>query len=224
MSQKFELFAENRPDQGKGASRRLRQSGKVPAILYGGHRDPRPIMVDHDALLHSLENDAFFSSILTLTVGDKSQPCILKDVQRHAYRNVILHVDLQRIVEDEEIRVTVPFHFLGEDTAPGVKTGGVVSRVMTELEISCLPKDLPEYIGVDISGLELDDNITLSEVKLPEGVEIFGGEEMLEQPVVIIHRPRREEVEEVEDEAAAEVEGEGEVGDQESPADEPDKD
>lgn len=206
MSQKFELFAENRPDQGKGASRRLRQTGKVPAILYGGHRDPRTIALDHNALLHNLENDAFFSSILTLTVGDKSQPCILKDVQRHAYRNLVLHVDLQRIVEDEEIRVTVPLHFLGEAVAPGVKEGGVVSRVMNELEISCLPKDLPEYIDVDISALELEGILPLSEVVLPAGVEIFGGEEMLEQPVVIIHRPRREEEEEVEgeDEAAAE--------------------
>ena len=214
MSQKFELFAENRPDQGKGASRRLRQTGKVPAILYGGHRDPRAIALDHNALLHNLETDAFFSSILTLTVGDKSQPCILKDVQRHAYRNLVLHVDLQRIVEDEEIRVTVPLHFLGEAVAPGVKAGGVVSRVMNELEISCLPRDLPEYIDVDMSALELDGILPLSEVALPASVAIVGGEDMLEQPVVIIHRPRREEEEEVEGEgeaAAAETLGQESV-------------
>jgi large subunit ribosomal protein L25 len=208
MSQKFELFAENRPDQGKGASRRLRRTGKVPAILYGGHRDPRALALDHNALLHNLENDAFFSSILTVTVDDKSQPCILKDVQRHPFRNLVLHVDLQRIVEDEEIRVTVPFHFLGEDKAPGVKAGGVVSRVMNELEISCLPKHLPEFIEVDVSGLELEANLPLSDVVLPEGVAIVGGEEMLEQPVVIIHRPRREE--------EPTEEAEGEVGGQES--------
>ena len=214
MSQNFELFAENRADQGKGASRRLRRTGKLPAILYGGHRDPRAIALDHNALVHHLENDAFFSSILTLTVDDKSQPCILKDVQRHPFRNIIMHVDLQRIVEDEEIRVTVPFHFLGEDIAPGVKAGGVVSHVMNELEISCLPKHLPEFIEVDMSGLEIDSNITLGEVKLPEGVSIGGGEEMLEQPVVNIHRPRREE----------EVEGEGEAGAQESFESKPDED
>ena len=214
MSQNFELFAENRSDQGKGASRRLRRTGKVPAILYGGHRDPRAIALDHNALVHNLENDAFFSSILTVTVGDKSQPCILKDVQRHPFRNIIMHVDLQRIVEDEEIRVTVPFHFLGEDIAPGVKAGGVVSHVMNELEISCLPKHLPEFIEVDMSGLEIDSNITLGEVKLPEGVSIGGGEEMLEQPVVNIHRPRREE----------EVEEEGEAGAQESFESKPDED
>lgn len=214
MSQNFELFAENRSDQGKGASRRLRRTGKVPAILYGGHRDPRAIALDHNALVHNLENDAFFSSILTLTVEDKSQPCILKDVQRHPFKNIIMHVDLQRIVEDEEIRVTVPFHFLGEDIAPGVKAGGVVSRVMNELEVTCLPKFLPEFIEVDMSGLELDANITLDEVKLPEGVSISGGEEMLEQPVVNIHRPRREE----------EVEEEGEAGAQESFESEPEED
>jgi large subunit ribosomal protein L25 len=219
MSQNFELIAENRPDQGKGASRRLRRTGKVPAILYGGHREPRAVALDHNALLHNLENDSFFSSILTLTVGDKSQPCILKDVQRHAYRNVVLHVDLQRIVEDEEIRVTVPLHFLGEEHAPGIKAGGVVSRVMNELDISCLPKYLPEYIDVDISGLEMDGNLTLAEVVLPEGVAIVGGEEMLEQPVALIHRPRREE-----EEVASEDEDEAETGGQESLDDEPDKD
>lgn len=206
MSQKFELFAEDRPDQGKGASRRLRRDGKVPAILYGAHRDPRALSLDHNALLHHLENDAFFSSILTVTTGDKSQPCILKDVQRHPYKNQVLHVDLQRVLEDEEIRVSVPFHFLGENTAPGVKAGGVVSRVMNELEITCLPKHLPEYIEVDVSDLELEGARSLGEVKLPEGVSIYGGEEMLEQPVLIIHRPRREEEEETEGEAPEERE------------------
>jgi large subunit ribosomal protein L25 len=201
MSQKFELIAEDRPDQGKGASRRLRRAGKVPAILYGGHRDPRAIALDHNALLHNLESESIFSSILTLTVGDKSQPCILKDVQRHPYRNLLIHVDLQRIIEDEEIRVFVPLHFIGENTAPGVKAGGVVSRTMNELEISCLPKYLPEYIEVDVSAIELEGMLPLSEVKLPEGVQIVGGEEMLEQPVFMIHRPRLEEPEEGEEQA-----------------------
>lgn len=193
MSQKFELIAEDRPDQGKGASRRLRRTGKVPAILYGGHRDPRAIALDHNALVHNLENEAFFSSILTITIGERSQPCILKDVQRHPYRNAVLHVDLQRILEDEEIRVTVPLHFIGEDTAPGVKQGGVVSHVLNELEITCLPKNLPEFIEVNVAGMELEVPLTLAEVALPEGVQVVGGETLLEQPVFIIHRPRREE-------------------------------
>ena len=217
MSQKFELIAEDRPDQGKGASRRLRQTGKVPAILYGGHREPRVIALDHNFLLNSLENEALFSSILTLTVGKKSQPCIIKDIQRHPYRNVILHVDLQRILEDEEIKVSVPFHFIGEDVAPGVIEGGVISRVMNELEISCLPKNLPEYIEVDVSTVELEGMLPLSAVKLPEGVEIVGTEEMLEQPVFMIHRPRLEEEPEDEDDEAA-------IGGQESMDEEPDAD
>jgi len=204
MSQKIELTAEDRPDQGKGASRRLRRAGKVPAILYGGHRDPRAIALDHNALLHSLENEPVFSSILTLTVGDKSQPCILKDVQRHPHRNLLIHVDLQRIIEDEEIRVSVPLHFIGESVAPGVKAGGVSSRVMTELEISCLPKDLPGSIDVDVSAIELEGMLPLSAVPLPEGVQIVGGDEMLEQPVFIIHRPRLEEPEEGVEESEAE--------------------
>lgn len=206
MSQNFELIGDNRPDQGKGASRRLRQSGKVPGILYGGHRDPRPIALDHAKMLHYLENDAFFTSILTLTIGDRSQPCILKDVQRHPARNQIVHVDLQRILEDEEIRVTVPFRFIGEDVAPGVKQGGLVSHVMTELEISCLPKHLPEYLEVDVTRLEMDASLPLSQVAMPEGVAIVGGEEMLEQAVVVIHRPRREVEETPEGEAVPEGE------------------
>ncbi len=204
MSHNFELIAENRPDQGKGASRRLRRDGKVPAILYGGHRDPRPLTLDHNALLHHLQSDAFFTSILTVTVGDKSQPCILKDVQRNPSRNQVLHVDLQRILEDEEIRVTVPFRFSGEAVAPGVKQGGLVSHVMTEVEISCLPKHLPEYIEVDVSALEMDGILQLATVQLPEGVQVIGGAEMLEQPVAVIHRPRR--AEEEEEAAAAEAE------------------
>jgi large subunit ribosomal protein L25 len=208
MSQEFQLIAENRPEQGKGASRRLRRAGKVPAILYGGHRDPRPLLLDHDTLLHHLENDAFFTSILTVTVGDRSQPCILKDVQRHPARNQVLHVDLQRILEDEEIRVTVPFRFVGEAMAPGVKQGGLVSHVMTELEISCLPRHLPEYLEADVSALEMDGILPLSQVPLPEGVQVVGGAEMLEQPVAVIHRPRRAE----EEEEAAGAEGEAAVG------------
>jgi large subunit ribosomal protein L25 len=212
MSQKFELHAEDRADQGKGASRRLRRAGKVPAILYGARREPRALALNHNEVLRNLENDAVFSSILTLNTGEKVQPCILKDVQRHPYRNLVLHVDLQRILEDEEIRVTVPFHFVGEAAAPGIEEGGVVSRVMNELDIICLPRHLPEFIEVDISGLELEGVLTLDQVTLPEGVVIDGGEEMLEQAVVIIQRPRREEEEETEAEGEIAAEGEGEDG------------
>jgi len=193
MSQKFELIAEDRQDQGKGASRRLRRAGKVPAILYGAHRDPRPLALDHAALLHQTESEAFFSSILTITVGEKSQPCIVKDLQRHPFKYQIMHVDLQRVLEDEKIRVTVPIHFAGEKTAPGVKQGGLISHILTELEISCLPKDLPEYLDADMSGVELDGILYVSDLKIPEGVEILGGPEAMEQAVANIHRPRAEE-------------------------------
>ena len=173
MSNKIELLAEDRSDKGKGASRRLRREGKVPAILYGGQREPRALVMDHDSLLHHLENEAVYSSILTVTVDDKSQPCVLKDLQRHPARPRILHVDLQRVLDDVEIRVRVPVHFLGEESAVGVKEeGGVISRHMTEVEVSCLPRYLPEYIEVDVSRLALDESITLSELSLPEGVEM----------------------------------------------------
>ena len=172
MSNTIELVAENRTDTGKGASRRLRHADKVPAILYGGRRDSRSITLDHSILLQHLENEAFYSSILSITIGDKTQPCILKDVQRHPAKNRILHVDLQRVLEDEAIRVNVPLHFIGEDVCPGVKMGGVISHLMNEIEVVCLPKNLPEYIDVDLSEVELDGMVHLSELTIPEGVQV----------------------------------------------------
>jgi large subunit ribosomal protein L25 len=207
MSNPLELLAENRTDSGKGASRRLRREGKVPAILYGGDREPRALSLDHDALIHQLENEAFYSSILTVTVADASQPCILKDLHRHPAKNAILHVDLQRVLDDVEIRVSVPIHFLNEATAKGVKQqGGQISHLMTEIEVSCLPKYLPEYIEVDVAELELDDAITLSQVKLPEGVEIPAlAQADAHDPVVAnCHRIR---VAELEEEAEEPIEG-----------------
>jgi large subunit ribosomal protein L25 len=173
MKQEFNLVAELREDQGKGASRRLRRQGKVPAIIYGGGRPPRALIFDHNKVLQQLDQEAFYSSILTIKVGDKSQAAIVKDVQRHPAKRQIMHIDMQRIVEDEKIRMNVPIHFLGEQQAPGVKQGGgSVMRLMTEVEVTCLPRDLPEYFEVDISHLELDDMLHLSDIKVPEGVEI----------------------------------------------------
>ena len=213
MSQKFNLLAEDRTDQGKGASRRLRRIGKVPAILYGADRDPRPISLDHTALLHSLDNESFYSSILTLTVGDKSQPCVLKDLQRHPAKHQIMHVDLQRVLEDVEIRVRVPIHFVNEQKAYGVKQeGGVVAHLLNEIEVSCLPKNLPEFIEIDIADLKLDEMVMLSEVKVPEGVEIvelLQGEEH-DKPVVAVQRVKAVVIEE-------EGEGEEEVAPGEVP-------
>ncbi|MDZ7770198.1 MAG: 50S ribosomal protein L25/general stress protein Ctc [Woeseiaceae bacterium] len=190
MKQQFDLIAEFREDQGKGASRRLRHEGKVPAIIYGGGRPPRALAFDHNKVLRQLENEAFYSSVLNIKVGEKNQAAILKDIQRHPARRQILHIDLQRIVEDAEIRMNVPLHFVGEDDAPGVKDGGgTVSRLMNDVEVVCLPKDLPEYIEVDISKLELDDMLHLSDIKVPEGVELveLSHGEGHDQPIVSVH-------------------------------------
>jgi large subunit ribosomal protein L25 len=203
MNDELDLIAEFREDQGKGASRRLRRQGKIPAIIYGGGRPPRAVSLDHNKVLQQLEHEAFYSSVLTIKVGEKTQPAILKDLQRHPAKRQILHMDLQRIVEGEKIRMHVPIHFVGEDSSPGVKQGGTVSRLMTDIEVSCLPKDLPEYIEVDISGLDLDDMLYLSDVKAPEGVELTElayGEEH-DHAIVSIHIIRAAPIEE--EEAAA---------------------
>jgi large subunit ribosomal protein L25 len=199
MAEGFDLIAEIREDQGKGASRRLRREGKVPAIIYGAGRPPRSLTFDHNKVLRQLENESFYSSVLNIKVGEKSQAAILKDLQRHPARNVIMHMDLQRIVEDEEIKMNVPLHFIGEDVAPGVKMdGGVVSHLMVDVEVTCLPKHLPEFIEVDVSNLGIDEMIHLSELKLPEGVvipELAQGPEH-DQGVVSIHKIKARPVEE----------------------------
>ena len=173
MSDDFDLIAELREDQGKGASRRLRHKGKVPAIIYGAGRPPRALVFDQNKVLKQLENESFYSSVLNIKVNDKSQAAILKDLQRHPAKHMIMHMDFQRIVDDVEIKMNVPLHFIGEEVAPGVKTGGgAVSRLLNDVEVSCLPKHLPEFLEVDISELELDAMLNLSDIKLPEGVEI----------------------------------------------------
>lgn len=211
-----ELNAEFRDDKGKGASRRLRRSGKVPAILYGAKVEPRAICLDQAELLHRMEAESFYSSILTLKVGKQQQAVIIKDLQRHPAKRQVLHVDFQRIVEDEEITVNVPLHFLGAEEAKGVKLeGGVVSHLMTDVEVTCLPKDLPEFLEIDISELGLDERLHLSDIKVPPGVEIvelsYGPDH--DQPVVAVVRPRKEEVEE---EAVELAEGEVPEGEEEA--------
>ena len=190
MAEDFDLIAEFRDDMGKGASRRLRREGKVPAILYGGGRPPRNLAFDHNRVIQQLENESFYSSVLNVKVGDKEQAVILKDLQRHPARRQILHMDLQRILEDEEIRMNVPIHFVNEDKAPGVKVGvGKVSHLITDVEVVCLPRYLPEYLEIDIGDLELDEMRYISDIPVPEGVEIPAlaqGEEA-NQPIVSIH-------------------------------------
>ena len=169
-------------------------------------RPPRSLSFDQNKVLHQLDNESFYSSILNIKVNDKSQAAILKDLQRHPAKPIIMHMDFQRIVDDVEIKMNVPLHFIGEEASPGVKSGGgSVSRLLNDVEVSCLPKYLPEYLEVDISELELDEMLNLSEIKLPEGVEIPQLAPGIDndQPMVSIHVIKEVviEEEEVEDEA-----------------------
>ncbi len=205
----FEIGADFRETQGKGASRRLRHVGKVPAILYGGNREPRNITLDHQNLMTLVENEKFYSSIINIKVGDQFQPAIVKDLQMHPARNAIVHVDLQRVVETEHIRIHIPIHFKGEAAAPGVKTqGGVVSHRIADVEVSCLPKDLPEGIELDLSQMGLNESKHLSDLPLPEGVTIPAISRS-DAVVVSIHAPRAEEPEAVVEAAVAATPAEG---------------
>jgi large subunit ribosomal protein L25 len=208
MAEKFDLIAEIREDAGKGASRRLRRQGKVPAIIYGAGRPPRALTFDHNRVLQQLDNEKFYSSVLSIKVGDKDQAVILKDVQRHPAKRLIMHMDFQRIVEDQAIRMNVPIHLVGADVAVGVKQGGgTVSHMRTDVEVVCLPKNLPEYLELDISELELDGLMYLKDIPLPEGVEIPELAQELEQdqPVVSIHIIKEVVIEEEEEVAEGEV-------------------
>ena len=194
MKTSFELVADYRNDQGKGASRRLRRDGKVPAILYGGGSDPRSLALDHTKLQLMLDNERFYTTILSIKVGSDNQSAILRDIQRHPYRNQIVHIDFQRVRDDEKLRVSVPFHFVNQATAPGVKTqGGIVSHLRNEVEISCFPKDLPEYIEVDMGAMQLNDALHLSDIKAPAGVEFVDLTHDRDPSIVSIHSPRAEE-------------------------------
>lgn len=170
---KFELNAQARTLQGSGASRRLRRAGKVPGIIYGGTAAPQAIELDHNDLLLELKKEAFHASILVISVDGKKQQALLRDTQMHAYKPKILHVDFQRVSATEALHLMVPLHFINEETAPGVKlSGGLVNHVLTEVDVQCLPKDLPEFIEVDVGALEVGESIHLSELKLPKGVKL----------------------------------------------------
>jgi len=207
----FELSAEPRGDQGKGASRRLRHAGKVPAILYGGHADARNLSLEHTRLLGLIDNEKFYSSIISVNVGSEKQAAIVKDVQMHPARNAVLHVDLQRVNENEKIRLHLPIHFKGEAISPGVKSqGGVVSHLMQDVEVVCLPKDLPEFLELDLSAMNLNDTLFLADIQLPAGVTVSALAHGRNAPVVSIHAPRAAEPEPTAEEtttAAAPAEG-----------------
>ena len=211
----FELVAESRSDVGKGASRRLRRTGRIPGVLYGHGIEAQSILLGHDDVFHQLERESFYSHILTLKLDNKPIKVVLKDLQRHPYKQHIMHIDLQRIDEDEKLTMRVPIHFINENKSLGVKSGGMVNHIMNDVEITCLPKDLPEFIDVDLLELELGSSIHLGDLKLPEGVELYAAvhDEDLDVPVVSISMPKavEEEVPTEEEEAAEAAVAAGEV-------------
>lgn len=213
MSSQYELNAEKRDAKGTGASRRLRHASKVPAVIYGGDKDPEMLAFDHDTIYHLLEQEAFHTSVLNVKTGSSDQQAILRDVQMHPFKPRVMHMDLQRISANEKIHMSVPFHFIGEDAAPGVKLeGGLVAHLLTETDVACLPKDLPEYLEVDLSSLHMNDSVHLSDVKLPDGVELtvmsHGGDDLAVATITTIRGGGAAE----EEEAAAEAEEEAPEG------------
>jgi large subunit ribosomal protein L25 len=213
---KFELEAAVRADVGKGASRRLRHTNNVPAIVYGAGKPAQSLTLNHDKVKVALSHEAFYSHILNLKIDGKGEQVILKDVQRDPCQPRVAHIDFLRVRADQELRMSVPLHFVGEDKAPALKEGGVFSHVISDVEISCLPANLPEFIEVDVSEMVLNQTLHLSDIKLPKGVKLVAfahGVEEHDHPVVSIHIPRvEEEVVEVAAEEGAPAEGaEGEV-------------
>jgi large subunit ribosomal protein L25 len=209
----FNIEAESRSDVGKGASRRLRRAGKVPGVIYGAGKDPLSITLDHDSFMHHLEHEAFYSHILTVKVDGKAQKAVLKDLQRHPAKPKVTHVDFLRVGDNDVISMHVPLHFIGEEAAPGVKEGGLVSHLMTAVDIACKAKDLPEFLEVDLSKLSTGESLHLSDIALPKGVSIpaLSQGEDHDLPVASIHVPRGAGA--AEEEEAAEA-GEGEASEE----------
>lgn len=190
MLKEYKLHATTRQDIGKGASRRLRHGDKIPAIVYGAQKEPQSIVIEHREFMHSLEDESFYTSILTLEIDGKEEKVVLKDLQRHPFKPRLTHADFYRINESEKLTMLIPVHFVGEDVAVGVKIGGgIVFRLMNEVTVRCLPKDLPENITVDISKLELDETLHLSDLIASEGVEFLDLTHGENKPVVTITIP-----------------------------------
>ena len=188
---KIEINAVLRQAKGTGASRRLRHQGKVPGVLYGGKDEARSIELDGKELFMQFKHEEFHASILTLNLDGKKESVLLRDYQMHPVRNNIQHIDLQRIDENKKLNVKIPFHFLNEDVAPGVKLeGGVVSHIMVDVDIACLPKDLPTYIEVDLINLSIGDSIHLSDIKAPDGVELTALTEENDPIITSISKPK----------------------------------
>ncbi|MFA5940029.1 MAG: 50S ribosomal protein L25/general stress protein Ctc [Sinimarinibacterium sp.] len=191
MKQNFVVAAETRADQGKGASRRLRRVGKIPAIVYGGTEAPVSLTISANEIGKQLKVEAFYSHLLTLNLNGTNQQVVLKDLHRHPVTGLAMHADFQRVLADKALRMHVPLHFKGAEIAPGVKTGGgIVEHLLNQVEVECLPKDLPEFIEVDLSGMNVNDSVHLSQLTLPAGVALMQLKHGNDQSVVSIHLPR----------------------------------
>jgi len=173
MATEHKLSASSRKDEGKGASRRLRRAGQIPAIIYGGGAEPQCIQLEHEKTWLASHNDWFYSSVITLEVDGKAQQVLLRDMQRHPYKQLLMHLDFQRVNANEAIRFNVPLHFVNIDTSPAGKTAGVtVTSEMNEVEVICLPANLPEFIEVDLGQMKVGDTVHLADIKLPDGVRL----------------------------------------------------
>lgn len=192
MANVFELNAESREQNGRRASRRLqRVEDRIPAIIYGGDKKPQPISMSHQEVSLALQNEAVYSHILTIKIDGKHEKVVLKDLQRHPWKSRYLHADFLRINESEKLVMNIPLRFVNEAAAPGLKAGGIILKYMTEIEIRCLPGDLPEFLEVDVSKLDIEKSIHLSDIKLPKGVELtIQLTEEQDQPIISIHMPR----------------------------------
>ena len=223
MSDVKTIIAEIRDDVGKGASRRLRHEGKIPAILYGGEADPVALTLDHDLVMHQSENEAFYASVLDIKVGKKAQQVVLRDMHRHPFKPIIMHIDFMRVSDEQVIRISVPIHFAGEEESPAAKsTGVIIQHQVTDVEIAALPKDLPEFLTVDLSNMEDGDIVMLSSIVLPEGVTIPALEVSKENDTPVASTSHIKESQGTGAAAAAEAEaamdelGEVEEGDEEA--------
>ena len=206
MEMSFEVAAEARTDVGTSATRRLRKTGKIPATIYGGNDNPQSITLDHNAMFHALENEAFYSHTLVIALDNKKTQVLLRDIQRHPFKQEIMHVDFLRVNDNQVIHTHVPLHFIGEEQSPAAKMGSKFSHLMVEIEVTCMVKNLPEFVEIDLSKAEVEQIFHLSDLILPEGVSLRSFDEEHNHTVVIAEKPKSATVEE--DDTSSETEAE----------------
>ena len=206
MSSVFEFDAVSRESAGTGGAKAIRRKGNIPAVIYGGSAEPELVELSHNEVSKKLANEAVYSHVLQLNIGGKVQNAILKDMQRHPAKDTIIHMDFMRISMNEKIKVHVPLHFINEETSIGVKAGGVVTHSMVEVEVACLPGDLPEYIEVDLAAVDIGGSVHLAEIVAPKGVEILalthGDDHNLPVAQIVKTRGPAEDTDDAEDDAA----------------------